>query len=59
MLEKTKPTTHNAGRVAISVLLTGALLMPAFPLSEVVPAYADPLSSDAAAEASDGLSSSQ
>lgn len=52
MLEQTKLTTHKAGRVAISVLLTGALLMPAFPLSEVLPAYADPVSSNAAVEAS-------
>ena len=30
VLEQTKLTMHKAGRVAISVLLTGALLMPAF-----------------------------
>lgn len=42
---------HKAGRVAISVLLTGALLMPAFPLSEVLSAYADPVSSSVTVEA--------
>ncbi len=49
---------HHAGRAALSVLLAGALFMPAFPLSEVMPAYADTASSDAA-QAVDGASSSQ
>lgn len=51
VLEQTKLTMHKAGRVAISVLLTGALLMPAFPLSEVLSAYADPVSSSVTVEA--------
>ncbi len=53
MLERTRMVPHSIGRIAISIMLTGALLMPAFPLSEVVPAYADPVSSDPAAEASE------
>lgn len=53
MLERTRMVPHRIGRIAISIVLTGALLMPAFPLSEVVPAYADPVSSDPAAEASE------
>lgn len=59
MLEKTKPTMHSTGRFAISVLLTGALLMPTFPLSEVMPAYADPTPVDAAAEASSNAATGQ
>lgn len=59
MLEKTKPTMHSTGRFAISVLLTGALLMPTFPLSEVMPAYADPAPADAAAEASSNAATGQ
>lgn len=53
MLERTRMVPHSIGRIAISIMLTGALLMPAFPLSEVVPAYADPVSSDPAVEASE------
>ena len=59
MLEKTKQTTHNAGRVAISVLLAGALLAPTFPLSEVQPAYADPASAKASGNTPSGQEADQ
>lgn len=50
---------NHAGRAALSVLLAGALLMPTFPLSEVIPAYADPAPSGAADLSSSASSGQQ